>query len=246
MIYGYLRRGVASGALAGLAYGLYMVFVGHPLSGYIDGAGRTHDHDAPATEHGGHVVSETTTAVVSAGSGLLWAIFLGGVFALALYFLEPALPGSERIKPYVLAGAGFLTVSAVPWLVLPPAAPGASYAYTADSRLQLYLALVFIGAVTVAAALIAYNRGRRRHAGVGILAAAVPILAVAAVLTLSAPTITTHPELPADLVSVYRALAVLSQAAVWLLIAGTFNALRRRASGFGDEPTAPDADALAG
>ena len=244
MIYEYLQRGVASGAVAGIAYGIYMMFVGHPLSEYVHDAG--HDHGAHAHENAGHAVSETTTAIVSAGSGLLWAILLGGVFALALYFLEPALPGPDGVKTYVLAGAGFLTVSAVPWLVLPPAAPGAEQLYAVESRLAMYLGLVVLGAITAAAAIVAYKRAADRSIGLGVVAGAVPILAVVIVVPLATPTITTHPELSGELVSAYQALAALSQAAIWLLIAGTFNALRRRTSRFEDEPTPPDAEALAG
>ncbi len=230
MIQGYLERGVAAGLVAGLAYGIYMVFVGHPLSEYVHDAGHDHGHDHGGHDHASHAVSEATTAVVSAGSGVLWGIFLGGVLALALYLFEPALPGSKAVKPYVVAAAGFLTVSAVPWLVLPPAAPGAEHLYAIEPRLAIYLGLVLVGAATVAAAIAAYKRGARRGLGIGLVAGAAPVLAVAVTLPLATPTITTHPELSADLVAAYQGIAVLSQAALWLLIAGTFDGLRRRAS----------------
>ncbi len=232
MIQEYVERGVAAGLVAGLAYGLYMVLVGHPLSEYVHDAGHDHGHShdsaGHAHEHVGHAVSEVTTALVSTGSGVLWGIFLGGVFALALYLLEPALPGSVAVKPYVLAGAGFLTVSAIPWLVLPPAAPGAEHLYAIEPRLAIYLGLVFVGAATVAATLAAYKRGARRGLVFGLVAGAAPILAVAVGLPLATPTVTTHPGLPADLVAAYQGLAALSQATLWLLIAVTFERLQRR------------------
>ena len=249
MIVEYLRRGVAAGAIAGIAYGLYMLLVGNPLSEYVHDAGHDHGHDHGHGEHAheaGGAVSETTTAVVSAGSGLLWAIFLGGVFAVALYLLEPAIPGSAGVKSYVLAGAGFLTVSGVPWLVLPPAAPGAEHAYAVEPRLGIYAGLAVVGAITAAIAVLAYRRGRHRHVGLGLAAGAAPILVVAAVLTLVSPTITTHPGLPGDLVAAYQGLVVVSQAALWLLIAGSFNALRRRESDARTESTRRTDDALAG
>ena len=226
MIHDYLQRGVAAGLVAGLAYGLYMVLVANPLSGYVEAAASGHD-GGHAAEHAGYVVSETTTAAVSAASGVLWAIFLGGVFAVAFYFLEPALPGRGDVKAYVLAGAGFLSVSATPWLALPPAAPGAVHQYPIDSRLAAYLGFVVAGIVLSAVAIGAYNRFAQRHVGVGILAAAAPILATAVVLSILTPTVATHPTLPADLVAAYRGLVVLSQAALWLLIAGTFTRLQR-------------------
>ncbi|ELY39263.1 CbtA family protein [Natronorubrum tibetense] len=246
MIYDYLQRGVLAGVVAGLAYGLYVAVVANPLSEYLHDAGHghgDHGHDDHSHEHGHahehaeHAVSETTTALVSIGSGVLWAIFLGGLFAIALYFLEPALPGPDGVKAYVLAGAGFVTVSATPWLVLPPAAPGAEQLYTIDMRLAIYVGLVALGAIVSATAILAYRRTAPRQPALRVVAAAVPIVAVAAVLPLATPTIVTHPELSGDLVSAYQALAVLSQAAVWALLAGSFNALRRRA-----EPSADASD----
>lgn len=242
MIADYLRRGVAAGAVAGIAYGLYIVLVGNPLTEYAHDAGHGHDH---GHEQATQAISETTAALVSAGSGLLWAIFLGGCFAAALYLFEPALPGSNALRPYVLAGAGFVTVSGVPWLALPPAAPGAEHLYGVQARLAAYLGLVALGAITVAATVAAYNRFAARNAGFGIAVAAAPLLTVAVVLTLAAPTVTTHPDLPADFVSAYRGLALLSQAVLWLLLAGAFDGLRRRAPIRSNDSTPINEGALA-
>ena len=230
MLATYLQRGVVAGLIVGLGYAAYMIFVGNPLTEYVHDAGHGHAGHGHGHDHAGHahVVSETTTVIVSAGSAVLWSIFIGGVFAVALYLFEPALPGSETIKPYVLAAAGFLTVSAVPWLVLPPAAPGADHAYGIDARLGLYVGLVALGAVTVIASVVAYDRGVRHGVGFGFAIGALPILAVAGLLTLATPTVTTHPDLSAELVTAYQGLAVLSQAALWLSIAATFAGLRRR------------------
>lgn len=248
MLYDYLQRGVLAGVVAGLAYGLYVATVANPLTEYVHEAGAEHGHEHGHDHaHGGaehahegaeHVVSETTTALVSVGSGVLWAILLGGVFAVALYFLEPALPGREGAKSYVLAGAGFLTVSATPWLVVPPAAPGADHLYGVNARMGIYVGLVALGAVVSAAAILAYQRTASRRPAVGAVAAAVPIAATAIALPLAAPTVVTQPDVSGDLVTAYQALAALSQAAIWALLAGTFNWLRRRA-----EPAVDAADA---
>ena len=233
MLTEYLQRGVLAGVGAGLAYGLYVAAVANPLTEYVDDAGHEGGHadhgHGHAHEGAEHVVSETTTAIVSVGSGVLWAVLLGGLFAIALYFLEPALPGSDGLKSYVLAGAGFLTVSATPWLVVPPAAPGADHAYGVETRIGIYVALVALGAAVSAASVLAYKRAAPRHPALGVLAAAAPIVATAVVLPLATPTIVTQPDVSGDLVTAYQALAALSQAAIWALIAGTFNWLRRRA-----------------
>jgi MFS family permease len=234
MIYDYLRRGVLAGLAAGLAYGLFVAFVANPLSEYLHHAQHDHGDHGHGHDHA-HAVSETTTAIVSVGSGVLWAIFLGGMFGIALYFLEPALPGRGAVGAFVLAGAGFLTVSATPWLVLPPAAPGAEQLYTIEIRLGIYVGLVALGAIVSAAAVLAYNRAARRGRALGIAAGGVPIVAVVAV-SLLAPTVVTHPDLSGDLVSAYQAMAALSQAAIWAILAATSSWLRRR-------KTTPTADA---
>ncbi|SEH17989.1 Probable cobalt transporter subunit (CbtA) [Natronorubrum sediminis] len=247
MIADYLQRGILAGVVAGLAYGMYMVLVGNPLGDYLHDAQHDHGHDHGHGhgDHGHeHAVSETTTAIVSAGSGVLWAIFLGGLFAIALYFLEPALPGSESVKAYVLAGAGFFAVSLSPWLVLPPAAPGAEQLYTINGRLAVYVGLIALGALVAAASIAAYKRGAPRHPVVGLLVAAVPIAAVVTIVPLATPTVITHPDLSGDLVSTYQALAALSQAAIWVLLAGTFNALRRRTAPTGETTASGSNDPL--
>ncbi|WP_394739820.1 CbtA family protein [Natronococcus roseus] len=228
MLYDYLRRGVQAGVIAGLAYGLFMAFVANPLSEYLHHAQHDHGHDHGHGHDHAHAVAETTTAIVSVGSGVLWAIFLGGVFAIALYFLEPALPGRGAGSAFVLAGAGFLTVSATPWLVLPPAAPGAEQLYTVELRLAIYVGLVVLGALVSIAAIGSYGRLASRHRALGIVAATVPIVATAVVLSTVAPTIVTHPELAGELVSAYQAMAALSQAAIWAILAASVNWLERR------------------
>jgi len=223
MIAAYLKQGVLAGLVAGLGYGLYMVFVGNPLSEYVHDAGHSHDHDHGHGHGSEHAVSELTTAVVSAGSGVLWAIFLGGLFAVAFYFLEPALPGRGGLKAAILGAIGLLTVSVTPWLVLPPAAPGAEQLYTVELRLGLYTGLVVLGALVSITAVSSYNRLEPRHRGLALIAGLVPVVALVLVVPAVTPTVVTHPELSSELVTVYQSLAFFSQAAIWLVIAGTFS-----------------------
>ncbi len=230
MIAAYLKQGVLAGLVAGLAYGLYMVLVSNPLSQYAHDAGHSHGHghDHSHGQDSGHAVSELTTAVVSAGSGVLWAIFLGGLFAIAFYFLEPALPGRGGLKTVVLGASGFLTVSVTPWLVLPPAVPGAEQLYTVELRLGLYTGLVILGALVSITAVSAYKRLEPRHRGLSLIAGLAPVVALVFVVPAVTPTVVTHPELSNELVTVYQSLAFLSQAALWLVIAGTFTWLHGR------------------
>lgn len=242
MVVDYLERGVLAGSIAGLVYGAYMALVANPLIGYMEtvaeggeGGHAAGDHAHGAGEHAhaagehAHAVGEATTAAVSIGSGVLWGILLGGVFALAFYFLEPALPGRGNAKAYVLAGAGFFSVSIAPWLVLPPTTPGAEQAYTPTLRIAIYVGMMAVGAVVAAASVRGYDRVSVRSRPLGVVAAAVPIVALGAVTAIAAPTIVTPGVMPADLVAAFRGLTVLSQGALWALVAGCFGWLQTRA-----------------
>ncbi|MDS0475069.1 CbtA family protein [Natrinema sp. 1APR25-10V2] len=232
MLVDYLERGVLAGSVAGLAYGAYVAFVANPLIGYMEGVAESDSGGHHAGEHahaaGGHVVNEATTAAVSVGGGVLWGILLGGIFALAFYFLEPALPGRGNAKAYVLAAAGFFTVSVAPWLVLPPTTPGAEQAYTPTLRIAIYVGMMAVGAVVAAASIRGYDRVAPRSRPLGVVTATIPIVALAAVAALAAPTIVSVGAMPAELAAAFRGLTVLSQAALWALVAGCFGWLQRR------------------
>ena len=223
MFFAYLKRGLLAGGVAGLAYGLFMAAVANPLVSYLEHAQHGHSH-AP----GSSVVAESTTAVVSVGGGLLWALFLGGCFGIAFSLLEPALPGRGAVKGVVLAASGFLTVSVMPWLVLPPFAPGAEQVLGTDTRFDIYAGLVALGAAIAASSVLIYNRLEPRGRGLAVVAGATPVVAAVVVLPLVSPTLVSHPELSGELVAAYRAMVVLSQGSIWLLIAATFGWLHQR------------------
>lgn len=226
MIYDYLKRGVVAGLIAGFAYGLYVALVANPLLNYVHGAGHDHDH-GHGHDHS-HAVSETTNAIVSVGSGILWGIFLAGVFAIAYYVLEPALPGRGAVKAAILAAAGFFSVSVVPWLVLPPAAPGAEATLGIDLRLSIYAGLVGVGLLVSGISIVSYRRLAPTGRGRALAVAAVPIGVVLVVLATVPPTIISHPDVADELVYTIQGGAALSQASLWAIIAGTFAWLQDR------------------
>ncbi|QLG48426.1 CbtA family protein [Natrinema halophilum] len=246
MLVEYLERGILAGVIAGIAYGAYVAFVANPLISYMEtvaeagDSSRGHAHEAGnhasiVGEHAhtageeAHAVSEAMTATISVGGGVLWGILLGGIFALAYYVLEPALPGRGNVKACVLAGAGFLTVSGAPWLVLPPTTPGASQAYDPSLRVGIYLGMMVVGAVVATASVQVYQRVSTEHRLLGVVTAAAPIVALVASTTVGAPTIVEAGGMPAELVTVFRGLTALSQAALWTCIAGCFVWLQTRA-----------------
>ncbi len=221
MIVDSFERGVAAGGVAGLVYGLFMALVGNPLVHQVEHLG----HDHGGAEHA-HAVSEATTAVVGAASGVLWGILLGAAFGAAYYLFEPSLPGVGSTKAYALAGAGFLTVSGVPWLVLPPVAPGTEQALATDLRLLIYGTMMVLGAVICASSVAAYDRVRHRRgppAAVG--AALVPFVLCVFPVVLVPTNVLAGPELAAA----FRWLVVLSQIALWAILAAVYARIDRRA-----------------
>jgi drug/metabolite transporter (DMT)-like permease len=233
MIVDSLKRGITAGVVAGLAYGLFMALVGNPLVEHLEHLAH-HDH-GHGHDHA-HAVSELTTAVVSVGSGVLWGILLGAAFGTAYYLFEPSLPGVGSAKAYILSSVGFLTVSGVPWLALPPVAPGTEQALATDTRLLIYGGLMVLGALIAALSVAFYKRVREQHGPVPSVAAAVTPFALCAIPILLVPTNTlATPELAGAFVW----LVVLSQVALWTIIASVYTTLDRRA-----ERTAPSASEL--
>lgn len=213
-----LKRGTVAGTVAGGVYGLFVWLVLDPLTVALEHAGGAHAHD-----HGGAdpAVSELTTAVVSAGGGVLWGILLGAGFGVAYFLFEPALPGKEHTA-YVLAGAGFLTVSVGPWAVLPPVTPGAEALLGTRTRIAIYGAMMAVSALVAVASVLGYRRvSASSGRPAGIVAAAVPLAALVAVAVLS-PSVTGGGEVAAELATAYRWTVVFGQAGLWALIATAF------------------------
>lgn len=214
-----ILRGVKAGLVAGLVFGAFVALVANPLVAYADGL--HHDgpgHDAEA-EHAS-VVSTGVTTTVSVLSGVLWGVLLGGaVFGFGFFLLEPAIPGTGAAKSHLLGVAGFVTVSGAPWLVLPPAPPGAEQSLATDPRLLLYGGMVAAGAVTCLLAGAAYNRIARSHGRtVAALAALVPF-AILAGVSLLAPTNAVSGALAPELRAGLTGSSVFGQLLLWGVLA---------------------------
>lgn len=233
MITDSFKRGTAAGAVAGLAYGLFLALVGNPLVGHLEHA--AHGHAGHGHTEG--AVSELMTGAVSVGSGVLWGILLGAAFGAAYYLFEPSLPGAGDAKAYVLAGAGFLVVSGVPWLALPPVAPGTEQVLAVDVRLAIYGAMMALGAAICALSIALYGRTRSERgsfAAVGI--AATPFVLCVIPIALVPANVLSG---PGGLALAFRWLVVLAQLALWAILASVYVRLDRRADG-----TAPSLDDL--
>lgn len=228
MVRRYLWRGLKAGLVAGLALGLFVALLANPMIGAAEEIAGEHDHGAEGAgghDAGGHhdgeasLVSTATTNAVGVLSGVFWGLLLGVLaFGLAFYVLEPALPGSDTVKSLLVGIGGFVTVSAGPWLVLPPQPPGIEHALGTDLRLVIYAGMVLASLAACLAAGYAYTRLRSSGRARAVVGAAAPLglLAVVAVLL---PVPGAAQTLPASLVAAFQAQVVFGQVVVWTLLA---------------------------
>ncbi len=218
MFRSYVERGLGAGAAGGLAFGLFVAVVGNPLVGYAEKLGHAGEESGV---HGSEsVVSDAVANLVSVGGGVLWGLFLGTVaFGAVYYFLEPAIPGTGATKRYVLAAAGFVTVSGAPWLVLPPQPAGVEATLPTGTRILWYGGMVAAGAAVCLLAGYAYQRLTARGMGrpTAALAALAP-LALLAIPAAVAPTATAG-DLPTGMAAAYRGFVVFGQATLWFVLA---------------------------
>ncbi|MFC6824917.1 CbtA family protein [Halopelagius fulvigenes] len=252
MLFTYVKRGVKAGIVAGLVFGLLVALVGNPFIALADEFGGDghhaggHHHEAGDAHHDS-AVSTAVTNGVSVVSGVLWGVLLGGVvFGVAYYLLEPAIPGTGGTKSYLVAAAGFVTVSGAPWLVLPPQV-GGEQALPTDTRILLYGGMMVAGGLVCLLSGFAYDRLRGAHGRVTAAIAAVLPFALLAVPVALAPANPAESPLPAELATGLTGMVVFGQAVLWLVLAGTHARLRlRSADGRTAEGATPRTDATVG
>jgi hypothetical protein len=205
------------GVIGGSAYGLFTLLVVIPLVSFTESF-ESGDHGHHETA--GSVVSETTTIMVSVGGGVLWGILLGTLaFGAVYYFFEPAIPGARGTKSYLLAGAGFLTVSGGPWLAFSPLPPGVEQTVPTDTRVLWYTILVVSGLVACGTAGYVYNYTCDKRGQLSAyLVTGVPFLALIG-LTVVAPENSTSSELPAQFITAYQGIVAFGQIGLWFVLA---------------------------
>lgn len=218
----YVLRGMVAGTIAGVAFGLFVALVGNPLIAYAE----TFES---GSHGGGPVVSGAVTTAVGALGGVLFGMLLGAVvFGVVFYFFEPAIPGRGATKSYLLAAAGFLTVSGAPWLVLPPQPPGVEQTLPTGVRVTWYLAMMVVTAVACGLSGYAVNRLRPTHSReIATVGALVPLglVLVAAAL---APANPVAGPIPDGLASVFRTITGVGQVGLWLVMASAHAWLLQR------------------
>jgi predicted cobalt transporter CbtA len=225
-MYDYIQRGALAGAVGGGAYGLYMALVGNPLVEHAEAL--AHEHAEHGHEHAHEaepLVSEGLMQAIAVGSGVALGLLFGAVvFGVVAFLVEPALP--ERGQSYLLGLAGFLTVSGVPWLVLPPAAPGVETSLAVGPSRYLYVGLMATGAVACLAAGVTYHRLSDRGNAVAGTASIAIFAAIVGAAVLVAPSPTYESALPASFETLYVGSIVVGQLGLWGITAATHARLK--------------------
>lgn len=245
MLAAYLTQGIKAGLVAGVVLALFMAIVANPLVVHADETNQAavDGHGGEVGEHQDTAASMTINKIVSVLSSGLWAVLLGGVvFGIAFYFLEPAIPGTGATKSFVLAAAGFITVSGAPWLVLPPASPGAQQSLAVNTRLLWYAGMMVAGAATCLLSGYVYKRVRASSADLLAGIAALVPFGLLAIPTVLAPTNDVVGALGPDLKAGILGLIVFGQVLVWLALAAS-HALLRTSGESGSRPSTADTEA---
>lgn len=244
MLATHVKRGMKAGAVAGLVFGLFVAIVANPFVAFADdlGTGGEHAGDYHDETEAAHqdAAPATAASAVSVAAGVLWGVLLGAVvFGVAFSFLEPLVPGTGGTKSYLLAAAGFVTVSGAPWLVLPPQPPGVEQALPTETRLLVYGGMMVAGATVCLLAGLLYDRLRPTRGRVTASAVAVLPFGLLAIPVVLSPANPVESTLPAELATGLVGMMVFGQALLWLLLAGAHARLHRGATRVADSRVAP-------
>lgn len=214
MIKKYCTHGIVAGTASGAAFGVFVLFVVSPQIAAIESAHAS----------GFHSTAESTLAfstLFTIGGSTVWRLILGLIFSLLYYIFENLLPGSHRSNPFLLAGAGFVTVSGVPWLLLPPSVEPVVEGLSQSTRTLLYFGGIGAGAVTASTSLYlssrVTNRGTIETIGISATPFAVTLITGFVIrMTILQPTVSSYNW-------GYAATVVLGQLLLWLSLAGIFS-----------------------
>lgn len=233
----WVVRGLAAGALAGLAAGLLALAIAEPS---IERAIAYEEMHAAAAiagdagegdEHGLSVTRGGQKAGLVLATGL-WGVALGLIVALVYTGARSRMRvARDGIAALLVSGALFLALAAVPFLKYSPNPPGVGDPATATRRNLLWLAMVAISLVAVLAATrLSALTAPRLHRRLGFWARPIAWGAVFGAIALAAaiamPTVQEVPDdFPADLLWEFRGAALAVQAFLWGALALVFAVL---------------------
>lgn len=251
----FLVYGLIAGLIAGIAAFAVAYFVGEPpideAIAVEEAAAEAEDHDHDHDEVGGHSHGDDEEGGVTrgqqAGPGLatgivLLSVVFGGATGIAAAFAVGRLGSlTAAASTALVAAAGFVSFTLVPWLKYPPNPPAVGDGDTIGERSALYFSFLAISVLLVVAAFFVGRQLLARNsawvaaaiAGVGYL---VIILIVGAVW---APIDEVPDDFPSNTLYSFRVSALLTQATIWAGIGLVLSGLVHRAttsSGADPEP----------
>ncbi|WP_149183724.1 CbtA family protein [Streptomyces sp. TRM49041] len=230
-----LVRGMLAGIGAGLLASVVAYFIGIPsVDAAIDyesaqaaSAAGGHAHDAEE-----ELFSRAQQSTVGLATGVLvFATALGGIAALAYCFaLGRVGRFRARATAALVAGAGFVTVSLVPFLKYPANPPATSDPGSLDQRTTLYFLMIALSVLLGVGAILL---GRRLAARLGdwnaSVAAGAAFVAVVAVAMAFLPSVSETPkDFPATVLWEFRLAALGIQAVLWAAFGLLFGHLAER------------------
>lgn len=249
--------GLLGGALAGLATFAYARTQIAPLIAEAIAYEEQRSHVAAAAggehAHEHQVFTRAVQENIGAGVGtVMFAIITGALFAVALSIALATLKrhrvsADPRLVAVLVAVAGFIATGVVPWVAYPANLPGVGLPETAGDRTTAYLTLIIasvaLAAITATAALRCAPRvgGWPAATGsvVGYLAAISTVIMVLPSFRETPSALTDSdgavlfPGFPADLLADFRTDALICQALLWLVVAGSYAVLLPRVWGTG-------------
>jgi predicted cobalt transporter CbtA len=227
-----IARGLLSGAIASVAA---FVFARTFVEPVIDQAIAYEEAQEAGHEHGVELFTRGVQANIGMGFGVLaFGVAMGALFAVA-YTVAYGRVGNLSPRPLsvLLAGGMFLSLYVIPFLKYPANPPAVSLDETIRQRTLLYLMIVVLSVVLLAAAVwLGRNLMERYGAWSATLIAVSAYVVSVAIVMLLLPTIDETPDdFPADVLYEFRLYSLGTQFVLWAIIAVAFGSMVQRLLG---------------
>ncbi|QYC42188.1 putative cobalt transporter subunit (CbtA) [Nonomuraea coxensis DSM 45129] len=188
-------------------------------------AGGIHEHAAEVVSRLAQQTAGLAVALAAVG------VAVGGLFAIAFALAHHRIGRmTVRTTSMMVASAGFVVISLVPFLKYPPNPPAVGDPDTIQQRSLLYFLTIVIG---IFAAVTAVQTGRRltpRHGGwnASLLGGGVFVALVGIAYVVLPGGTVTEPGFPPDVLWDFRIASLATQAVIWLTLGLGFGALTER------------------
>jgi hypothetical protein len=271
-----IPRAALAGALGGVVAWLFALWFAEPLiQAAIDYEAERGEAEAALDaavgiappEEGPEIFSRTVQGVWGIGLGMvLVGVALGLLFAVVYTVAQGKLAVRPRVLALLVAGAGFLTLYATPFVKYPANPPAVGHDETIGDRSGLYLVMV-AGSVVVLVVAVLVARALRERLGTwnaavvggvayvvlaGVLMAVLPSLGeLAANVATYGPAVGETPQplrdpadrivfpgFDPDVLYAFRVYALTAQILLWGVLGLVFGALAERAVGSSREERA--------